>query len=327
MKYRLYFADLETFSINNKHYAIAFGLKFEEIYFTENIFKIKRKNLNLDEAELNILETEIIAKSLELLFSLHRTGYKNIIFMHNFMKFDIIPFLRYLTKTKDMTIQVISRDKVIYQLRIKKGNKILYFRDSYQLTMQSMEASAKSFNCKFSKTNFNFNILSNYKLLSENKIKLLSYLKNDCDLLQEVITKFNLLLNQNFNFDLFKGLTLPSLSYKIFKKTCPADFVKIKDINKWKDKLIRSSYYGGAVDIYKPWAKNIYHYDVNSLYQHIMQTKPMPTGYGRYHKFSPGEKLDNFFGFISCKVYCPEYIVQPLLPIHYKNKFLRPCGT
>ena len=42
--------------------------------------------------------------------------------------------------------------------------------------------------------------------------------------------------------------------------------------------FIKDSYYGGAVDVYKPYGKNVYRYDVNSLYPYIMKNYPMPVG-------------------------------------------------
>ena len=41
------------------------------------------------------------------------------------------------------------------------------------------------------------------------------------------------------------------------------------------DTFVRNSYFGGAVDCYKCYGKDLYYYDVNSLYPFAM-LKPMP---------------------------------------------------
>ena len=41
---------------------------------------------------------------------------------------------------------------------------------------------------------------------------------------------------------------------------------------------IRKSYTGGAVDVYKANGKNLFTYDVNSLYPFVMLTKNVPVG-------------------------------------------------
>ena len=40
--------------------------------------------------------------------------------------------------------------------------------------------------------------------------------------------------------------------------------------------FIKKGYTGGAVDVYKPYGKYVYRYDVNSLYPYIMTEFPMP---------------------------------------------------
>lgn len=55
---------------------------------------------------------------------------------------------------------------------------------------------------------------------------------------------------------------------------------------------IRQGYFGGATDSYIPSggkAKNIYTYDVNSLYPYAMKSFPMPIGKIRF--FDAGGKV------------------------------------
>jgi len=43
--------------------------------------------------------------------------------------------------------------------------------------------------------------------------------------------------------------------------------------------LLKKGYTGGAVDVYKPYGKYVYRYDVNSLYPYIMKEFPMPVSF------------------------------------------------
>ena len=40
---------------------------------------------------------------------------------------------------------------------------------------------------------------------------------------------------------------------------------------------LRSGYRGGHVDVYRPYGRNLFYYDVNALYPSQMQTKLFPT--------------------------------------------------
>jgi hypothetical protein len=94
--------------------------------------------------------------------------------------------------------------------------------------------------------------------------------------------------------------------------------------------FIKLGYSGGAVDVYKPYGKNIYRYDVNSLYPSIMNYYDMPVGdpinfEGDITKFYP-----DAFGFFEVNVYLPTYkgINEPILltKIKNKNKIVAPVG-
>ena len=89
-------------------------------------------------------------------------------------------------------------------------------------------------------------------------------------------------------------------------------------------KLI-SGYYGGAVDYYKKYGKNLKYYDVNSLYPYAM-TFPIPYEIINHYKNMDNIKLKDFFGFIKVEVYCPKTVTRPLLPYRLNGRTIYPTG-
>jgi hypothetical protein len=68
---------------------------------------------------------------------------------------------------------------------------------------------------------------------------------------------------------------------------------------------IKKAYYGGKTEIYKPYGKNLYYYDVNSLYPFVA-LNDMPGPDCKYIEFYSKNqyKLAELFGFYYCTVEC-----------------------
>jgi hypothetical protein len=66
------------------------------------------------------------------------------------------------------------------------------------------------------------------------------------------------------------------------------------------------------------YGENLKHYDVNSLYPHVMR-KPLPFLPENFINDMSKTNLNDFFGFCLAKVECPKNIKIPLLP--YKTEF------
>lgn len=176
------------------------------------------------------------------------------------------------------------------------------------------------------------------------KYESIKYCSLDCLSLHEVVTKFNQLIYNNWNINIHKVLTLPSLSNKIFKiHYMPKN--SIYQQHGTVEILIRNSYTGGAVDVYIPHNKltsnfytnvdllnfdnsltnflidnkvennyeTLYYYDVNSLYPFVMANCLMPIGKpvafkGDIFKINP-----DAFGFFYCKITSPEFLLHPII--------------
>jgi len=139
------------------------------------------------------------------------------------------------------------------------------------------------------------------------------------------LTSAQLLYFNKFKVDVESVYSTATLSLKIFRTNFQdkSIFILPSDI----DAFIRNGYYGGGTEVYKGYAKNVYHYDVNSLYPFAM-LKPMP-----YNLISKGivnlsnRCLHSFFGFILAKIECPVTMLRPVLPFHKDGKTIYPVGN
>lgn len=113
--------------------------------------------------------------------------------------------------------------------------------------------------------------------LDQWKIEIQNYCERDCIALYEILVKFREMIYFKFIINIDYYPTTPSLSFAIFRTT----YLMEKTIPLFKGKImdfLRESYSGGSVDVYKPYGKNLYWYDVNSLYPYNMLKNKFPTG-------------------------------------------------
>jgi hypothetical protein len=68
---------------------------------------------------------------------------------------------------------------------------------------------------------------------------------------------------------------------------------------------IKQAYYGGKTEIYKPYGKNLYYYDINSLYP-FMALNDMPGTDCKYNEFYRKDQynLSKLFGYYYCTIEC-----------------------
>ena len=84
--------------------------------------------------------------------------------------------------------------------------------------------------------------------------------------------------------------------------------------------FIRQSYTGGRVDVFKPQGKDLYYYDVNSLYPTVYSANPMPVGIPTWFEGDIMEHQPNAFGFFKCKIESPKNMHIPILQTHIETK-------
>ena len=110
------------------------------------------------------------------------------------------------------------------------------------------------------------------------KEETIKYCIQDCVTLYQVLDVFFKENYENTRVIGSKYYSLPSLAFANFRAKFMPDDITIPCLNGEIYQFIKQGYSGGAVDVYKPYGKKIYRYDVNSLYPFIMHSMKLPIG-------------------------------------------------
>lgn len=220
-------------------------------------------------------------------------------FAHNGGRFDFLFFLEPMLKRR-WDIRFIERGGSIIAMIVTTNRSKFTFADSYALIKGSLKKIGQAFKVKHQKKDFKFK--EGMKINPHDK-KLLSYLKNDCLCLYEVLMAFQKIPNVGK-----LQLTTASQAMHSFRRFfLDADLyrVPLKD-----EDLIREKYYsGGRVEVFKGYGKKLNYYDVNSLYPTAMMGM-MPCGKIRHVK----HYVPNLLGFYEVVIKkTPDWYVSPLI--------------
>lgn len=262
--------------------------------------------------------------------------------------------------------------KAIYETVDDTGKtmkRFINFRDSYNLLPAELSKLAKSFGVTnksifpyaFINENNDINYVGpipDYKYFEKTKVSLeeynlyadffkdkpydimeetIKYCNQDVITLYEVINSFSFYIFEKFSINMHNSPTVSSLAFAIFRSNfLNTKLVQIPVILGDMYKELKLSYYGGAVDVYKPYGENIKEYDVNSLYPYVMKEFDMPVGQPIYFEgeldkvkeFYLEDELSKMniinknkpniikpFGFFYCEVISPEEMFAPIIPI------------
>lgn len=306
---------------------------------------------------------EMLKTGIQSLMKRKYNGYS--VYAHNFSNFDGIFILRILSQLGEVT-PIINQGQFIKTTLSWKSEGLknarpykLFFKDSYLLVKGSLDSLSKSFNVSHkllfpvffpNKDNLNyqgtvperkyFNKISTsdfrqyldmfrknmWCLLHESKM----YCEQDCISLHQILSKFNELIFNNYGINIHTYPTLPGLAMAIFK----TNFLNCNNLPLLSNAIFNDlslSYTGGRTDVFIPYGKKVYVYDVNSLFPHIMHSFQLPVG--NIHKFE-GNILDyekNPFGIFLAEVTTPTDMNIPVLQLKVKinggYRTMSPLGT
>jgi hypothetical protein len=337
--------DIETVTRNNviTPYAVGIydGSTYQSFYLTD--FK------DVD---------HIMLKALRYLKQAKYNGYT--VYAHNLSNFDSIFLLKYLViLSPNHKLNPIMRSgkliSLVFNFNIGKLACSIRFNDSLNLLPSSLSKLAKSFNVETQKDVFpyefankvsldyvgsipdisyfnNINIVDYISYVQRFvddtwslKNETLFYLKADCVSLYQVIQAFGNIMFNDHKIDITTTPTLPSLAFKAYR----TDYIKTRNIpliDEGLYNILVNAYYGGLVDHYIPYGKNLYYYDVNSLYPYAM-TNPMPVGNPTHIIGTEYIDFENFFGFIKAQIVAPSNLKIPVLPVKHNGKLLCTTGV
>lgn len=309
----------------------------------------------------NYVDSDSMIK--DAIASLLTRKYKNHkIYIHNLSKFDSVFLLRILNRIDDITTRLTQNNGKIINLNISYKGYTFSLRDSLLLLPSSLRKLAKSFNTEEQyKGTFPILFLDNIKpnyigpvpdfkyfkdITFEEyqeylgnypnniwslKDETIKYCEMDCIALYNVLVNFNQLIFDEFNLNIVNYPTLSSLAFGIFRSNFLKENNQIPLVSGSMLNDIRQGYYGGHTEVYQTCGKNLYHYDVNSLYPFVLKNFPLPVGPVRHFEgdLSLLEINDRPYGFFKVEITCPDNIDKPILMTRVRKdgKIITICPT
>lgn len=344
--------DMETYKNSASNKSEVYGLGYKTLNSPQsNKFYIEK----------DLSSEDLVVKCVKSMLSNKNNGY--VFFVHNFSRFDVYFLLKALTdynrKHNDYFIlKPQFRTGNIIKLKVgiktsKTNSVYISFVDSYLLLNKSLHSLCLDFNTDVVKDIFchsfvnenslfykgrtpDINYFNNIsqdeynKILSENwdlKAECLKYLDKDLYSLLEIMDKFNKYIFDKYDIQITESLTLSRIGINILKSKYKIN-KHLPLINKPSiHDFIKQGYYGGISDVYKPYGRNLYYYDVNSEYPYVARNKMIGNSYTYVEDIlGDGLNLENLFGFFYCEVKAPENLYLGLLPILHNGTLVSPKG-
>lgn len=211
--------------------------------------------------------------------------------------------------------EMVPRGSGILYIVLRRGSKIITLRDSSALLPFGLARITRNFGVHHQKQEFDFS-----KLKRVTK-KLVRYNKYDCIGLYESLEKF-------FDWPIIRkagpAYTIASQSIRVLRTYLDES---IYCLNKNLDEKIRTAYFGGRVEIFRPFFKGtrdkqLYNYDVNSLYPTVMLQNDFPNAF----LYETDEYEANELGFYECEFNVPSEMYCPPIGIVRDGKYCFPTG-
>lgn len=294
--------DIETIVINDKLIPYAIGFAYlKDGKVCEKIFYISTDN---KEGSLEARSRQILTQVCTFI-ELNFNSYT--LYAHNLGKFDGYFLLKPLLNHFGPYQLLVDKSRSIISITLPGG---IVFKDSLRILPLKLEDLGNLFETEHRKLKFDHTkaTLDVIHRISFRTI-LLTYLRNDCLCLLEVLIKVSNIILEKFEVDLHDCYSTSSLAFHVFRTKYIT--IDIPTLPLWLDKIIRNSYRGGSVDVYQVIGDQAHYYDVNSLYPHGM-CNDIPY---KYLGFRYKPNLKTFFGFAYAYIRIPKDTRVPLVPI------------
>lgn len=228
-------------------------------------------------------------------------------------RFDFRFLLPVLMEEGKYEISMVERSSRFLKIKVRNGKNCWTFSDSLFLLPGSLKELSKTFKVNYLKKEFD--VESCKSIEDWSKPEPQEYLRYDCFGLYEILEKFS---QWGPNRGVLKS-TIPSQSLYVFTKNYLKE--KLFPLRSEQEDFIREGYYGGRVEVFKMYGKNLYYYDFNSLYPFEM-LKESPLGYC----VPVTERRRNRLGFYLIHCLIPENLEIPPLPLYRGHKLFFPVG-
>ena len=347
--------DIETFKdydSNSKVYALGFTNTEKAKDKQVTIYYLGRDGNTSDEIIIKCIDDMLKPQNNNHIYYTHNLGGYDIVF--------ILAALRRENTRKDCKHYIMNsklRDNKILKTSISvktpSGYSKITFIDSYNLLTDNLDNLSKSFGSETKKGLLPYTFIRsdtlNYvgntppieyykrknKIITKSEYKsifktnwslkdeTIKYLEQDLLSLYEIMDTFNRYVFIEYNIQMTENLTISRLALNIFLKLYLGNTELPVINNKSVYSSIKQAYHGGIVEVYKPYGKKLFYYDVNSLYPFVANN-PMPGAKCDYIESEKPLKLDDLFGFYYAKIKTTNDYLG-LLPVHNKG-LLMPNG-
>ena len=307
--------DIETVSVRGSLYPYAAGFRINNILVIKHAFSYLNKDLH---------GCNVVIDCIKELLSIHNSSIKYVM-VHNLGGFDGVYIVSAILKLEDYSIKdfnvLVDASGNYIQIQYKN----LIFRDSYRIFPAPLSKLSQMCNTLTCKSELDHDSVTLDMIYKKDFYETSSeYLKNDINVLYEVIEKLKTDLIENYKLPLRKVYSASNMAFQVYrtnyqKRAIGASCKRSSDI-------AHEAFYGGSTQLVKSDMLKGYYYDVNSLYP-AMMLKPLPV-----------EKLNtvictteefiakDLFGFVICKIYVPDSIILPQVPVRYNGSLIYPHG-
>lgn len=233
-----------------------------------------------------------------------------------------------LTKGSNDTpfLIIVRKEKKIYdeendRVKWNATSDVFYLQDSYALMPRSLEKLSKSLYHEAPKMDFDLDKIDKLENMDDEDIEEMEkYLKRDCTTLYHTLSAFSDLIFEISGGKCGPQTTMGSTTMAVYRTAFMPSMVinncYAPNVKQNPEDCFRKSYFGGRTEVYKMHGKDLYHYDVNSLYPHSYTNFPVPSGdvshTGEYFPYDD----DSVGGVLKIKGYVEEDSAYgiPVLP-------------